>query len=450
MIAYFPKIYPDELVYSWFCRYYVHSGCLTNRMALQELLYKKCNNLSKEFLGHLNPEVEAKIKNKYDIETIILEHTMFPQYARFLPVPEKKKALYQLSHGFCDTNNLFSISPRKEGERNLKFCPLCVEEDRQRYGETYWHRKHQIRNMSICTKHKCRLEESNVIAKSEHTYTFCPAEGYVTNKKAILVDDNSLIISFAKYIEAIFEAEIDFNTEISINSILYDGMSRSKYLKSSGKSRYTKMLAEDMKKYYEKIGFYSIASIYQIQRVLLGKQFDFSVVCQIAFFLGMKVEELIAPSLTEEIVEQERNSHYMTEKVSINWQEYDDELSAILEKFVNDIYNGTVNEIGRPEKVSERAIYRELELSKYRLESMPKCQAIFEKYIESYPEHYARRILWAYQKLKEDKKERSFYWSDIRKLAGVKKKNFKAAIPYLEKYIDEATKKEIIDLVKMN
>ncbi len=146
MIAYFPKIYPDELVYSWFCRYYVHSGCLTNRMALQELLYKKCNNLSKEFLGHLNPEVEAKIKNKYDIETIILEHTMFPQYARFLPVPEKKKALYQLSHGFCDTNNLFSISPRKEGERNLKFCPLCVEEDRQRYGETYWHRKHQIFN----------------------------------------------------------------------------------------------------------------------------------------------------------------------------------------------------------------------------------------------------------------------------------------------------------------
>ena len=34
MIAYFPAIYPDELVYSWFCRYYVHSGCLSHKMAL--------------------------------------------------------------------------------------------------------------------------------------------------------------------------------------------------------------------------------------------------------------------------------------------------------------------------------------------------------------------------------------------------------------------------------
>lgn len=54
MIAYLPDIYPDELVYSWFCRYYVHSGCLTYKTALQELLYNRCNNPSKEFLGHLN------------------------------------------------------------------------------------------------------------------------------------------------------------------------------------------------------------------------------------------------------------------------------------------------------------------------------------------------------------------------------------------------------------
>ena len=37
MINYLPTIYPDELFYSWLCRYYVHSGCLTHKMALDDI-----------------------------------------------------------------------------------------------------------------------------------------------------------------------------------------------------------------------------------------------------------------------------------------------------------------------------------------------------------------------------------------------------------------------------
>ena len=92
MISYLPEIYPDELVYSWFCRYYVHSGCLTHKMALDDILYKRCNNPSKEFLGHLNPDMQKKIQEILPIETLILQHTMFPQYARFIPLEDKKKA----------------------------------------------------------------------------------------------------------------------------------------------------------------------------------------------------------------------------------------------------------------------------------------------------------------------------------------------------------------------
>lgn len=47
MISYLPKIYPDELAYSWFCRYYVHTGCLTHSMALKEILYMSTFNLKK-------------------------------------------------------------------------------------------------------------------------------------------------------------------------------------------------------------------------------------------------------------------------------------------------------------------------------------------------------------------------------------------------------------------
>ena len=245
MIVYFPVIYPDELVYSWFCRYYVHSGCFSHKMALQELYCKRSDNPSKEFIGNLNPVVREQIDKIYSLDKLVLDHTMYPQYARFIPLEQKKRALYCLGHDPCDIHHLFPVLPREGGERYLRFCPLCVREDREVYGETYWHRKHQIRNMRICTKHKCMLMESSVSAKSEQSFTFCPAENHIYQSDVVFEND-PLMIRFAEYLDSIFGAPVDFENDISISSILYDGMSRTKYLKPSGRSRYTKMLADDM------------------------------------------------------------------------------------------------------------------------------------------------------------------------------------------------------------
>lgn len=445
MITYFPEIYPDELVYSWFCRYYVHAGCFTHKMALNELLYKRCNNPSKEFIGHLNSDAESIISRMYDIDKFILNHTMFPQYARFIPLKEKKNALYKLGHEFCDAHHLFSILPRKEGEYYLRYCPLCAAEDREKYGETYWHRKHQIRNMTVCTKHRCKLFESDVTAKSEQTFTLCDAESHIKDRKAVIESD-LLAFEFAKYMAAVFDTSIDFRNEVPLSSVLYHALAKTKYMKSSGKSRYTKMLAEDIKEYYQKIGLPNIPSIYQIQRTLLGSRFDFSVVCQIAFFIGMSVEELTKPILTDEQIEHEQSSHYIKNSTPIDWVQLDEKIAPLLEKVARDIYLGIINKNSRPERVSEKLLYREMDLSAHRLESMPKCRAIFEKYIESYPESYARKIIWAYHKLQAES-DKPFYWSDIRKLSGVKKKNFNEVIPYLEKHSDIITTKAIINLV---
>lgn len=319
MIAYFPAIYPDELVYSWFCRYYVHSGCLSHKMALQELYCKRSDNPSKEFIGNLNLVAREQIGRMYPLDELAVNHTMYPQYARFIPLEQKKTALFRLAHDFCDIHQLFTVLPRNEGEQYLWFCPLCVKEDRETYGETYWQRKHQIRNIGICTKHRCRLMESSVLAKSEQSYTFFPAENYVDDGKIVLENDK-MKIAFAEYLESVFDASMDLENDIPISSILYDGMSRTKYLKSSGRSRYTKKLADGMKKFYMNMGICAVASMYQIQRTLLESGCDFSVVCQIAFFLGMKPEELTVSSLTPEQIRQEQDSHYMKDAVPVDWE----------------------------------------------------------------------------------------------------------------------------------
>lgn len=413
-------------------------------MALQDLYCKRSDNPSKEFIGNLNSEAREQISRMYPMDELVLNNTMYPQYARFVPLEQKKTALFRLGHDSCDIHHLFAVLPRDEGEQYLRFCPLCVKADRETYGETYWHRKHQIRNMSICTKHKCRLMESSVSVKSEQSYTFFPAENYVDDSK-IAWENDMVKIEFAEYLESVFDALMDLKNSIPISSILYDGMSRTKYLKPSGRSRYTKRLAEDIYEFYMNMGVCTVASIYQIQRTLLESGCDFLAVCQIAFFLGMKPEELTDSSLTLEQIRQEQDSHYMKDAVLVDWEQLDRETAPILEKVIKGVYDGTANESGRPERVSERLVYREMNLQGHQLENMPRCKALFEQYTESYPENWARKIIWAYEKMKE--KGEPFYWSDIRRISGVKKKNLQLVVPHLIKYTEADVISCIMELI---
>ena len=81
----------------------------------------------------------------------------------------------------------------------------------------------------------------------------------------------------------------------------------------------------------------------------------------------------------------------------------------------------------------------------HQLENMPGCKAVMERYAESYPESWARKIVWAYRKLEEEGK--TFYWTDIRRISGVKKKNIQLVIPYLRKYTDDVIVKRIMKLI---
>lgn len=443
MIGFMPSIYPDELVYSWFCRYFVHSGYTANKMALSDLLYNRHCNPSKEFIGHLNPRMERVIKGMYPIDKLILEHTMFPEYARFVDGSKKKDAMHRIGDGFSDVHQLFSAKPRGIMDKYLKYCPLCAAEDWEQYGEAYWHRKHQIRGMEVCARHQCRLWNSRVPAKSEQTFTLEPAETAIGDGEAVFVGD-PVILEYAAYLEEVFDAPIDFTNNIPISVILYSGMDATPYLSSTGKTRNTKMLADDMQKYYTAAGLEDTASMYQIQRTLLGSRSDFSVVCQIAFFLGMPAGRLVSPSLSKEQAEVGQNARPPKREIPEDWEAYDEEMLPVLEEAARGIYNGNSNENGRPGKVTERLLYKASGLPPHRLENMPRCREMLGQYKESYGETWARRLVWAYRKYMDENGREPAYWSDIREMSGVKKKNVGQAVPYLGKFAD----KETVDCIK--
>lgn len=446
MIAFFPEPYPDELAYSWFSRYHLQVGYPTHKAAMQDLYCKRSDTPSKEFIGNLNSDARKVITRLCPMNELVLNHTMYRQYARFILLAQKKNALRHLGWDSTDVHHLFAILPRAEGERFLRYCPLCIRADREHYGIAYWHTHHQIRNMVVCSQHGCRLKVSTVPAKSEQCFTFCPAEMYITDTE-VDWEENSQLLRFAEYMAAVFDAPMDFEQDIPISAILYNGMSRTKYLKATGRSRYTKTLVEDLTAFYGSMGLPSVATMSQIQRVLLRDRYDFSVVCQLAFFLGMSVEELTAPKLTPEQIEAEARSHYMTDRPPVDWAEFDAETAKILEPLAQSIFDGTFRADGRPERVSERLIYRELELNGHRLENMPLCRKVMQRYAESYEEHWARRLVWTYHNLKKERGTAPFYWSDMREISGVRKRNIDRIIPLIKNYADADTTKTIINMI---
>lgn len=448
MITYLPEIYPDELVYSWFCRYAIHSGYTSHKRVLQELYCKKSDTPIKEFIGNLNSEARECIDKMYPLRDLVLNHTMYPQYARFIPLVQKKDSLYKLCYENCDAHHLFAVLPRCEKERYLKYCPVCASEDRQKYGETYWHRKHQIRNIGICTKHKCKLQDSNVSAKSMNTYIFSDAEVSIPDTEEHVVVDNPLQIKFAEYTEQVFDAPVNFEKDVPLSTMLYYAMKNTKYMKSTGRCRYMTKFVSDMTRFYEQIELNEIASIGRIQRTLLsGERYDFSLACQIGFFLNMTPEELTDSQLSEEHIKQEDESHYIKRNTVPDWEKYDAKMSVIIDRVAADIYSGASNDMGKPEKVTPKAICKILNIKENRLQNMPKSRAVLERYSESYPESWARKLVWAYEWL-ENNEEDVFYWKHLRKLTGVKKERFEEIIPYLKKYTDEDEVKLIVATVK--
>lgn len=159
-----------------------------------------------------------------------------------------------------------------------------------------------------------------------------------------------------KYNHTKAKTKVTFSTPTML-WMLSASMDKTKYMKQSGKSRYTKRFVDDMQIYYKNIGIGSIASMSQVQRVLLQDRFDFSVISQIAFFLNMTVDELTAPDLTNQQINQEQRSHYIKDREPIDLSAYDEKIAPILERLAHDIYIGVASATGRPERVSEKLIY---------------------------------------------------------------------------------------------
>lgn len=179
MLTYFPTPYPGEWWYSVLCRYHVRSGHAKHQTTVKELFQgKSLSQMGAVFPNTTIPKVLAQLPSGFlDIRDMVIQHTLFSYYTRCYRPDEKEQILERLSLG--KTEIITSIRLFADASKHFpRFCPLCWAEDRQRYGEAYWHIAHQIPLLMICPVHGCFLVEADAILPSHLSYTFFPLDAY--------------------------------------------------------------------------------------------------------------------------------------------------------------------------------------------------------------------------------------------------------------------------------
>jgi hypothetical protein len=160
----FPDPYPDELLYSVEARFY------------DRMQFPNASTVSYEFFGEkkiaeavdLPNRIDRLVaalppNNRYSAHEFIYKHTFFPLYAPFLPLERAQRVCDEMKGtNVNQLNKYVGVYKCVSSPRVLRFCPACAEEDRSNFGETYWHRRHQVVGIEICLHHSVYLELSTV------------------------------------------------------------------------------------------------------------------------------------------------------------------------------------------------------------------------------------------------------------------------------------------------
>ena len=178
MLSFFPFPYPDELWYSVIARYHTHSGALSWQATMAALFGDARDTDVGSFFPNnsIHKILEQLPPGFLSAQEAVLQHTLLPFLMRFQP-QEKKAAILEAFLNGEDMRPRYLRATRDIKPRSLRYCPFCVREDTQTYGEPYWHREHQIGLMPLCPRHRCRLRDKPIPNTRPPGAQYLPLDG---------------------------------------------------------------------------------------------------------------------------------------------------------------------------------------------------------------------------------------------------------------------------------
>ncbi|USE35000.1 TnsD family Tn7-like transposition protein [Endozoicomonas sp. SCSIO W0465] len=201
MILKFPRPLPDETFYSWVARYHDQSANHYPLVTVRTIFdcHHGCaiSGLPtglKRFCAQLLPLI------KYNPEDIIQFHTPLPYYSSVFSKNKIKIAKQKMLDDFNKgTQGLLGMLASTISEfRYLRYCPECLQKDKETYGVSYWHRSHQLPGVLVCPDHFVPTLNSLVDKQNLPANLFASAEKHAEPnliQKKIVPDEQLKIIA---------------------------------------------------------------------------------------------------------------------------------------------------------------------------------------------------------------------------------------------------------------
>lgn len=155
-IPYVPAAYPDEMLASLLTRLMLHNGAGLWRSLLEETGYGR-RTISPFFVP---PMQEAKLDRLlaalgYTYSRMLRELTVLPFWLAFNEATKSQSQIkFDAASGRITKLTTLGHSQFLPGAR---YCPTCLWDDTEAYGEPYVHRHHQLPVASVCTRHSVTL-----------------------------------------------------------------------------------------------------------------------------------------------------------------------------------------------------------------------------------------------------------------------------------------------------
>ena len=172
----FPTPLPDELIYSTIARAGLHHGIQSPKQLLDEVYQDRKVVATIDLPSHLNAVVHLLERTGcFSLIDLIYKHTIFGLYAPFVQESHRQKAITLMAEQASGSVHLMLGLNASRVPNNTKFryCPICIQQQREIYGEYFWNRAWFLPNLSICLKHNCSLLSQDYI-QQQHRHLFLP------------------------------------------------------------------------------------------------------------------------------------------------------------------------------------------------------------------------------------------------------------------------------------
>ena len=157
-IAYFPTPYPDEDFRSTIFRYHRSVGNKEFRFTNSDLFGITNTDRNPYFPRNLNVFLDNLDGGQaFLLDGILNANTVWPIIKPFLTDSQITAIMHEVKSGTQVMKNITGRFISGFVASSIRYCPQCMVEDHQNYGECFVHRMQQLVDVSTCSKHGLNL-----------------------------------------------------------------------------------------------------------------------------------------------------------------------------------------------------------------------------------------------------------------------------------------------------